>query len=96
MEPLGGFPDYIQHDPKLEAHLISHGLYCGDESGYSQGKERGLFPGAVDWELLLHLDSEETAEVCLGGDVGRVHFLIRKDDLRERRFEKTWLVFECH
>ncbi len=92
---IGGFPDYIQHDPKLDAHLVSQGLYCGDSSGYDQGRERGLFPGAVNWELLLQLDSEQAAEVSLGGDVGRVHFLIHKDDLRDRRFENTWLVFEC-
>jgi uncharacterized protein YwqG len=86
---VGGFPDYIQHDPKLEAHLVNHGLYCGDSTGYDEGRKRGLFPGAADWELLLQLDSEEGADVSLGGDVGRVHFLIHKDDLRDCRFERT-------
>lgn len=75
---------------------MNHGLYCGNSTGYEAGQERGLYPGAADWELLLQLDSEEAAEVSLGGDVGRVHFLIHKNDLRDRRFDKTWMVFECY
>jgi len=46
---VGGYPDCIQGDPKLTAQLVSRGLYCGDQSGYVEGKKRGLWVGAADW-----------------------------------------------
>jgi uncharacterized protein YwqG len=91
---IGGYPDCVQGDPKLEAHLVSQGLYCGDQSGYKTGKQRGLFPGAKDWELLLQVDSDDKAKM-MWGDVGRIYFLIRKSALAQRQFEKTWVVFQC-
>jgi len=91
---IGGNPDCIQGDPKLEAQLVSHGLYCGDPSGYQTGKEKGLYQGASDWALLLQVDSEDKAEM-MWGDVGRIYFLTRRTDLEQRRFDSTWLVFQC-
>jgi len=92
---IGGHPDYIQHDPKLEAQLVSNGLYCGNSTGYEKGRELGLDAGAGDWELLFQVDSEEATEM-IWGDVGRLYFLIRKQDLAARAFEKTWMVWDCH
>jgi uncharacterized protein YwqG len=92
---IGGYPEPIQGDPKLEAQLVSHGLYCGNPTGYERGKELGLWPGAAEWELLLQVDSDESAGM-MWGDVGRLYFLIRKQDLESCRFESTWLVFQCY
>jgi uncharacterized protein YwqG len=91
---IGGYPDCIQGDPKVECELVAHGLYCGDQSGYKTGKERGLFSGANDWQLLLQVDSDERANM-MWGDVGRIYFLIHKSALAERRFDKSWLIFQC-
>lgn len=30
------------------------------------------------------------------GDAGLVYFWIREADLRERRFDRVWTIFECH
>jgi uncharacterized protein YwqG len=91
---VGGYPDVIQGDPKLEAQLASRGLDCGDPSGYSKGAERGWDVGAGEWELLLQVDSEEAAGM-VWGDMGRLYFLIHRDDLRQRKFEKVWMVLQC-
>jgi uncharacterized protein YwqG len=91
---VGGYPDCVQGDPKLEAHLVSHGLYCGDPSGYELGRKQGLSAGSSEWDLLLQVDSEEKAGM-IWGDVGRIYFLIHNQDLAQRRFDKTWLVFQC-
>ena len=91
---IGGYPDCVQGDPKLEAHLVSQGLYCGDRTGYQTGKKRGLWPGAKEWELLLQVDSDERAGM-MWGDVGRIYFLIQRAALAHQQFEKTWLVFQC-
>lgn len=91
---VGGYPEPVQGDPKLEAELVSHGLYCGDPSGYNRGKELRLWQGAMDWELLLQVDSDENANM-MWGDVGRLYYLFRRQDLELRAFEKAWLVFQC-
>jgi uncharacterized protein YwqG len=91
---IGGYPDCVQGDPKLEAHLVSQGLYCGDQSGYKTGKKGGLYSGAKDWELLLQVDSDDKAKM-MWGDVGRIYFVIHKSALARRQFDKTWLVFQC-
>ena len=91
---IGGYPDCVQGDPKLEAHLVSHGLYCGDRTGYDEGKKRGLWAGAKDWELLLQVDSDDRATM-MWGDVGRIYFLIQRSALVNIQFERTWLVFQC-
>ena len=91
---IGGYPDCVQGDPKLKAHLVSHGLYCGNRTGYDEGKKRGLWAGAKDWELLLQVDSDDRATM-MWGDIGRIYFLIQRSALEKILFEKTWLVFQC-
>jgi len=91
---VGGYPEPLQGDPKLEAQLVFHDLYCGDPSGFRRGKELGLWPGATDWQLLLQVDSDEKVEM-MWGDVGRLYFLLRKQDLALCQFERTWLIFQC-
>jgi uncharacterized protein YwqG len=91
---VGGYPEPIQGDPKLEAQLVTNGLYCGDPTGYKRGEELGLYPGSADWELLLQVDSDDAANM-MWGDVGRIYFLIRRQDLLSRAFENVWLVFQC-
>jgi len=91
---IGGYPDCVQGDPKLKAQLVSHGLYCGNRTGYDEGKKRGLWAGAKDWELLLQIDSDDRAKM-MWGDVGRIYFLIQRSALEQLQFEKAWLVFQC-
>jgi uncharacterized protein YwqG len=45
-------------------------------------------------ESLVQIDSEETAGM-MWGDSGRIYHLIRKTDLGERRFDRTWAGLEC-
>jgi uncharacterized protein YwqG len=50
---------------------------------------------AQDWQLLLLVDSEQGTGI-LWGDVGQLYYVIRKDDLRQRKFENAWMVFDCY
>jgi len=99
---IGGYPDYLQHDPKFEAHLIaldlrSHVYQGGIEESTRRYEEarRDVGAGATEWELLLQVDSEQSADI-VWGDVGRLYYLIRRDDLGRRDFSKVWMVFDCH
>ena len=102
MHRIGGYPDYIQHDPKFEAHLTalnlrSHVYQCGMQESILRYEEarRDVGAGATEWELLLQVDSEQSADI-VWGDGGRLYYLIRRDDLLRRDFSTVWMVFDCH
>lgn len=84
----------VQNDMQLEAQLVTNGLYCGDSSGYGDLRARALESGADDWELLLQLDSDDSAEI-MWGDVGMLYFWIRRQDLAARRFARVWMTLQC-
>jgi uncharacterized protein YwqG len=91
---MGGYPDEIQGSLQLEAELVSHGLYCGDSTGYVEAERRGLGAGATDWRVLFQVDSEEDAGM-MWYDAGRIYFLIRQQDLVQRQFEKSHVALQC-
>lgn len=92
---MGGYADQVQSDLKLEAELVSsHGLNCGETTGFTKGRNEGLDKGAGDWELLLQVDSEERIGM-MWGDLGRIYFLIRKDQLERAEFDGAWLILQC-
>ncbi|HEV8394404.1 MAG TPA: YwqG family protein [Vicinamibacterales bacterium] len=93
---VGGFPHPIQGDEmELECQLVSHGLYCGDSSGYLSREAAGLAEGARDWRLLLQIDSDDDLGV-MWGDAGILYFWIREQDARAGRFDQAWVVLQCH
>jgi len=92
---LLGHPDPIQGDMQLECQLTFHGLYTGNRTGYEDPRRPELEKGATDWQLLLQIDSDEENAGMMWGDVGRIYFWIRKQDLQKRAFENVWMVLQC-
>jgi uncharacterized protein YwqG len=93
---LLGHPQQIQNDMPLECQLVSNGLYMGDSRGYEDPRRPALEPGAADWLLLLQIDSDEENLGAMWGDVGRVYFWIRQQDLQKRDFSNVWLILQCY
>jgi uncharacterized protein YwqG len=91
---IGGHADQIQGDLGLNAQLVSNGIYCGDGDWLKRGRKRGLLAGAADWRLLLQVDSEDRAGM-MWGDGGRIYFMVHKDDLLRRCFDKVVLILQC-
>lgn len=48
----------------------------------------------VDWIMLLQLDSDEEVGMCWG-DLGRLYFMIDRDDLQARNFDAVFLILQC-
>jgi len=95
MHQMGGVAQAVQsNDMDLQCQLVSHGIYCGDPSGYNDPRVAGLEAGASDWHLLLQIDSDEEAGM-MWGDVGILFFWIKKEDLRNRNFDAVWMVLQC-
>jgi uncharacterized protein YwqG len=92
---LLGYPDQIQGDMQLESQLVTHGLYCGDGTGYADPRRSELESGAREWRLLLQVDSDPEGLGVMWGDGGRIYFWSRGRDLIEQRFDATWLLFQC-
>lgn len=78
----------------LECQLVSHGLYCGDASGYQATRAKELEAGRQDWILLLQLDTDDDAGM-MWGDGGMLYFWIRKEDLERSRFDRCWMILQC-
>lgn len=91
---VGGHPWWIQDDARAEAQLVSHGLYCGDGTGWNALEARRLERGAAEWNLLWQIGSDDTTGF-MWGDMGSLYLLIRDADLREQRFERAWLDLQC-
>lgn len=89
-----GYSDNIQDEMELECELVTNGIYCGDPSGYNNPKAKELEPSAKDWRLLLQIDSSDETEM-MWGDCGRLYFWIKKDDLKDKNFDKCWFSLQC-
>ena len=91
---LLGHSNNIQGDMQLECQLVSHGLYCGDSTGYEDRRVKELEAGAGDWRLLLQFDSDDELNV-MWGDCGKLYFWIRGSDLAQHNFSRTWTILQC-
>lgn len=91
---LLGHSDNIQGGMELSCELVTNGLYCGDSSGYNEGRSRGLDKNAGHWRLLLQVDSNEDIGM-MWGDCGRLYLWITTEDLSAKNFGNTWLILQC-
>jgi uncharacterized protein YwqG len=85
----------IQGEMELECQLASHGIYCGNADGFESERAQRLREGARDWRLLLQIDTDEEGPRWMWGDVGRIYFWIKQQDLRSLRFDDVWLILQC-
>ncbi len=91
-----GFADEIQGDMRLECQLVSNGLYCGNASGYEDPRAAELEAGAMDWLLLLQLDTDEEGPNWMWGDCGRLYFWIREQDLAQGALDDVWVILQSY
>lgn len=95
---LLGYPQPNQSDMRLECQLVTHGLYCGNSSGYDSAEAKALASGAKEWRLLLQIDTDDSDEAVPGwswGDAGRLYYLVRDSDLRRGVLDQGWLIMQC-
>ena len=49
----------------------------------------------TDWHLLLQMDTDDEID-WMWGDAGAMFYLMHRDDLSNREWDKCWLVAQCH
>ncbi|MES5097736.1 DUF1963 domain-containing protein [Agrobacterium sp. BA1120] len=88
---LGGWPRAIQSSMQSQSQLASNGIYAGTSDAYDTDAAKALLTHADDWQLVLQIGSDKAA----GNDLpGAIYVLMKKDDLKNRHFEKAWVVYE--
>jgi uncharacterized protein YwqG len=91
---FGGWPNLIQAPMELECQLVTHGIYVGGPEAYADPRAAGLSRGAVDWRLLLQLDSDDGLN-WMWGDAGMLYFSCREQDMAEGKFDRSWTILQC-
>ncbi|MBN1510550.1 MAG: DUF1963 domain-containing protein [Phycisphaerae bacterium] len=91
----GGHPQEIQGDMRVKCQLVTNGLYCGNPSGYEDRRAVHLALGAVDWQLVLQIDSDEELG-WMWGDCGRLYFWARRPEIAQADFAGAWVVLQCY
>jgi uncharacterized protein YwqG len=85
---LLGHADEIQDDMHLQSQLLSHGIQDDQDP-----RAAALAAGALNWQLLLQVDSDDSAAMQWGS-AGRLYFWIERDALQAQRFDKVWMVMQ--
>jgi uncharacterized protein YwqG len=89
-----GWPEEIDQDYQLESQLVANGI-CA-RKGYGDPRVNKLRSGAKDWMLLLQIDSDEENPGWLWGDGGTIYYVIHRNDLANRRFDRVQVVNQCY
>ncbi len=85
---LLGHADEIQDDMHLQCQLLAHGV-----SDEQDPRAAALAAGALNWQLLLQIDSDAGAGMKWGNS-GTLYFWIETDALQSRRFENVWMALQ--
>ncbi len=97
LHQLGGYPIPVQRtDMAVLSQLVSHGISCGrDPTESEEARISMLEEGASDWALLFQMDSDEEMDV-IWNDFGRLYFWIRRQDAKDLKFERAWMIQQTH
>lgn len=97
MHHLLGHSEPLQGSMELKCHLMTHGLSIGDPVAHQDPRHFELEQSASDWRLLLQIDTDDGGDGFgpMWGDVGRIYYWIRKQDLEARTFDNCWLILQC-
>lgn len=90
---LLGHPWLEQFDMRDQCQLVDAGIDCGEPAAFKTQRARVLLRGALEWHLLLQIDSDE-APGWMWGDVGRIYVWNRQRDLATGSFERVRVILQ--
>jgi uncharacterized protein YwqG len=98
LDALWEFDDEVGHQIGGHAHSVQNPVeieiaeaVLDDEVSWDDPR---LSEEAGNWVLLAQFDSEDAADM-MWGDAGALYWLIRPEDLAERRFERAMFTWQC-
>jgi len=88
---LGGWPRAIQNGMQSTSQLASNGIDAGRPEAYRSDTAKRLLVDAKDWKLVLQIGRDPAVGLDLPG---AFYVLMRAQDIRDRRFDRAWLIYE--
>ena len=88
---LGGWPSPLQNGMQAMAKLASHGIFCGTGEAYHTAEARRLLRTAHRWRLVLQIGRDDAIGLLPSGCL---YVLMREQDMRNRAFDKAWMVYQ--
>lgn len=85
---LLGFPDTLQDDMRSQCQLVSHGVTDEDDP-----RQEELLKGALDWRLLLQVDSDPQAGMRWANN-GLLYYWMNQADRAAPHVDASWLVLQ--
>jgi len=85
---LLGNPETLQDDMRLECQYASNGI-----TDASDPKAEEVAKGALEWQLLFQVDSDEQVGMRWA-NTGLLYYWLKKADLQARRFDAAWIVLQ--
>ena len=96
---LLGFPNVIQNPMEEECEACTRGFRQGNSEDFkaiTEDMRADIAAKASDWIMLFQMSTIETEGFeLMFGDCGSIYFWIRRQDLKERKFDKAWLILQC-
>jgi len=94
LHQLLGHPFQIQTDMAVMSNFCTNGIYMGDGDPFNDPRARELVHGSTEWRLLFQLDTDSEAKMQWS-DAGMLYFWLKKDDLKNKAFDKGWFCLQC-
>jgi hypothetical protein len=89
---FGGWPHAVQGTMEWGCELYAHQVDPISDR-YKEAVARGFDKTAIEWRLLLQLDSDDTPELDWG-DCGKVYLFCREEDIALLRFERCCVIHQ--
>lgn len=81
----------------LECEKVTNEIYCGEIHEIASEELKELKENCVQWQLLFQMDTVTTNDFeLMFGDCGRIYYYIKKEDLKNRKFDDCWLMLQCY
>ncbi|WP_344510140.1 DUF1963 domain-containing protein [Dactylosporangium maewongense] len=90
-----GWPDPQQHPMHLDCQLVSNGIEL-TAAGYRDPRVPDLQADAAGWRLLWQVDTDlhGLGIEWMWGDMGKLYFWIRSEDLAIGCFDRVWVLVQ--
>lgn len=96
---LLGYSDTIQSSMEEECEIVTRGYRLGFPEDFAVIPDDILEQVKINsknWILLFQMGTIETEDMeYMFGDCGHIYFWIRKQDLKNKNFDRIWLILQC-
>ncbi|MBW2257203.1 MAG: DUF1963 domain-containing protein [Deltaproteobacteria bacterium] len=91
---VGGHPDQIQGHMSRACALVTQGVFLGQPPQIPKEELNRLAAASHEWRLLFQFASDADIDL-MWGDLGKLYFWMREQDIASGSWEAAWLQLQC-